>query len=111
VRATIYPFPPTPEVLAVARRINWFRSPEDALPHPIELMAYAMKHATEDDMRLLLRQIGFDGLREAIDAAPPGIIPAFFDARSRACWIARMNRYPAPPKPERRFSSTGGERG
>jgi hypothetical protein len=93
------PLPHTPALLAAAKRIVWFKPPEAALDNPIELMAYAMKHATDLDMALLLDQIGEDGLREAIDNAPPGII----DARSWAYWNAKIGRFPAPPAPQRKF--------
>lgn len=91
--------PRTPALLAAARRIVWFKPPEEALGNPIELMAYAMKHSTDQDMALLLDHIGVDGLREAIDNAPPGII----DARSWAYWHAKIGRVPAPPAPRRRL--------
>jgi hypothetical protein len=63
----------------------------------VELLAYAMKGATDEDMALLLDHIGIAGLREAIDNAPPGII----DARSWSYWNARIGRYPPPPAPQR----------
>jgi hypothetical protein len=94
------PLPRTPALLAAARRIVWFKPPEDALDNPIELMAYAMKHSTDQDMALLLRHVGEDGLREAIEKAPPGII----DARSWSYWNARIGRFPAPPAPRRRLA-------
>jgi hypothetical protein len=93
------PFPETPEFLKAAERIVWFKSPRDALQQPVQLMAYAMKHATAADMDLLLREIGPEGLVEAIDNAPPGII----DPRSWAYWNARIGRYPTPPLPTRRL--------
>jgi hypothetical protein len=77
----------------------WFKPPEEALDNPIELMAYAMKHSTDQDMALLLRHVGEDGLREAIEKAPPGIV----DARSWSYWNARIGRFPAPPAPRRRL--------
>ena len=93
------PFPATPEMLRVARRVVWFKAPEIALARPIELMAYAMRYATEKDMALLLEHVGQRGLVEAIDNAPPGII----DARSWSYWNAMIGRYPTPPMPQRRF--------
>jgi hypothetical protein len=63
----------------------------------VELMAYAMKHCTDEDMTLLLEHVGEEGLREAIDNAPAGII----DARSWSYWNARIERYPPPPAPQR----------
>ena len=61
------PFPATPEFLRAAKRIIWFKPPEEALASPIELLAYAMKASTDEDMALLLEHIGPDGLVEAID--------------------------------------------
>jgi hypothetical protein len=91
------PFPHTPEFLRAAKRIVWFRPPEQALDNPIELLAYAMKHSTDRDMALLLEHVGKKGLREAIDNAPPGII----DPRSWSYWNAKIGRIPAPPPPRR----------
>ena len=91
------PFPHTPELLRAAKRVVWFKPPEEALDNPVELMAYAMKHSTDEDMALLLEHVGEDGLREAIDNAPAGII----DARSWSYWNARIGRYPPPPAPQR----------
>ena len=94
------PLQHTPALLAAARRIVWFKSPQAALDNPIELLAYAMKHSTDEDMALLLDHIGEDGLREALDRAPPGII----DARSWAYWNARIGRFPPPPAPRRKLA-------
>jgi hypothetical protein len=91
------PLPHTPALLAAARRIVWSKPPEEALDSPIELLAYAMRQAAAEDMALLLDHIGEDGLREAIDQAPPGII----DARSWSYWNAKIGRFPAPPVPKR----------
>jgi hypothetical protein len=94
------PFPVTVELLHAAKRIIWFKSPEEALANPIELMAYAMKASTDEDMRLLLDYAGREGLIEAIDHAPAGII----DPRSWAYWNAKIGRYPAPAMPRRPIS-------
>jgi hypothetical protein len=93
------PFPATPQFLEAARRIVWFKAPEEALRRPIELMAYAMKHSLDEDMALLLAHIGAAGLMEALDKAPPGII----DRRSWAYWNVKAGRYPAPAMPTRSF--------
>ena len=52
-----------------------------------------MKHATDQDMALLLAHVGENGLREALDNAPAGII----DRRSWAYWNAKEGRSPAAP--------------
>ena len=93
------PFPETPALLRAARRIIWFKPPEEALRDPVGLLSYAMKHSTDEDMALLIERVGLGGLREALDRAPPGII----DARSWSYWNARVGRYPTPPMPTRQF--------
>ncbi|MEQ1694572.1 MAG: hypothetical protein ABL901_01910 [Hyphomicrobiaceae bacterium] len=91
------PFPQTPEFINAARRIIWFDQPEQALQDPRRLLAYALKHSTDEDMALLLAHAGLAGLREALDNAPPGII----DPRSWSYWNVKAGRYPPPPMPVR----------
>jgi len=93
------PLPHTPALLRAAKRIVWFKPPEATLDSPVELLAYAMRHATDEDMALLIALVGEDGLREAIDNAPPGIV----DARSWAYWNAKIGRFSPPPPPQRRL--------
>jgi hypothetical protein len=59
-------------------------------------LAYAMTYGTHEDMRTLRPYLGDDGLREALDRAPPGIL----DARSWSHWHLMRDRWP-PPLPER----------
>ncbi len=93
------PIPLTAETKAIARRVVWFETPATALADPIRFMAYAMRYASHQDMRVLRRHVSDDDFREALDNAPPGIV----DARSWAYWNSKMGRYPAPPMPTRRF--------
>lgn len=92
------PLPHTAALLAAARRIIWFKDPEDSLRSPVELMTYALRYATQEDMSLLLRHVGKEGLSETLDAALPGIV----DARSWAYWNLKVGRR-APPLPVRRL--------
>jgi hypothetical protein len=93
--------PLTPETAALAQRLVWFESAEEALADPIRFMAYAFARATHDDMNILRSIVSENDLREALDKAPPGII----DARSWAYWNAMMDRYPTPPLPSRTFDT------
>jgi hypothetical protein len=68
------PIPLNPETEAVARRVVRFEEPAEALEDPIRFMAYAMKHATHEDMKTLRRYVSNEDFREALDKAPPGII-------------------------------------
>jgi hypothetical protein len=87
------------ETRALARRLVWFESPEEALADPIRFMAYAFARATHEEMKALSAYMDEADLREALDKAPPGVI----DPRSWAYWNLRLGRYPAPPMPKRRF--------
>jgi hypothetical protein len=91
--------PLTPDTEALARRLVWFEEPTEALSDPARFIAYALARATHEDMKLLRRFLSDDDLREALDAAPPGII----DPRSWAYWNSKLGRYPPPPAPQRRL--------
>lgn len=97
------PYPMTPEFLRLAKRIVWFEEPETALAEPIRFTAYALRYATAEDIGLVLRHIGYEGLQEALDFAPPGII----DPRSWAYWNTMAGRYPTPPMLVRDFGGAG----
>ena len=94
------PIPLTPETEALARRLVWFEKPAEALADPVRFMAYALESGTHEDMKVLRRHLSESDIREALDAAPPGIIRP----RSWAYWNARMGRYPAPPLPKRQLA-------
>lgn len=91
------PLPRTTAWLSFAKRIIWFKAPEDALSNPLELTAYTLRQGTEDDVRFLLRQIGYHGLRDALQHAPPGIL----DPRSWSLWNLVAGFNPALPLPKR----------
>ena len=91
--------PLTEELQALAQRLVWFEAPEEALSDAVRFMAYAFERATHADMRVLRRYVSDAEMREALDAAPPGII----QPRSWAYWNAKMGRYPAPAMPRRRI--------
>jgi hypothetical protein len=95
------PLPLTPDMEALARRLVWFEEPAEALADPVRFVAYALERATHEDMKVLRAHLADADIREALDAAPAGII----GARSWAYWNARMGRYPAPPMPQRRFAA------
>lgn len=99
------PLPQTPELIDAARRIVWFKPPEETLADCRQLLAYAMRHSTDEDMALLLKHVGLHGLKDALDHAPPGII----DPRSWSYWNARIGRYPPPPMPVRTFGESSAQ--
>ena len=94
------PFPLSDELLAIAPRIIWFESAEQALSNPVRFMAYAFAYATIDEIAIIQNYVDEDGFREALDEAPPGII----DPRSWSYWNLMAGRYPPPPMPVRKFA-------
>jgi len=96
------PIPVTPGTVEVARRIIWFEEPEKALAEPVRFMAYAMTYARHVDMRVIRQYVSDEEIRQALDAAPPGII----DPRSWAYWNLRMGRFPPPPLHTRTFDGS-----
>jgi hypothetical protein len=91
------PFPATPELLAVAERVVWFKAPADALADAVHFLAHVMTYGTVEDLRALQGIAGPGEFREALEHAPPGI----FDPRSWAYWNLKCGRVPAPPLPIR----------
>ncbi len=89
--------PPTPELLAVARRIVWFKEPAETLTDPVLFLAHAMTYGTAEDLAALRGIVGMDEFCEVLDRAPPGI----FDRRSWAYWHLKCGRQPTPPLPTR----------
>jgi hypothetical protein len=91
--------PKTPELLAVAERVVWFKPPAEALADPIHFLAHVMTYGTVEDLCALQDVVGPDEFREVLDHAPPGV----FDSRSWAYWNLVYGRTPAPPLPVRRL--------
>lgn len=89
--------PPTPELLAVARRVIWFQKPKDALADPLHFLAYVMTYGTIRDLKSLEGVVGDKDYCEVLEHAPAGI----FDARSWSYWNARYGKIPTPPLPVR----------
>ena len=52
------PFPETPELLAVAERVVWFKAPREALAGPVHFLAHVMTYGTVEDLRALNGIIG-----------------------------------------------------
>jgi hypothetical protein len=86
--------PATQPLLNVARRVVWFKKPEEALADPVHFLAHVMTYGTVEDLKALK---GKDEFREALEKAPPGI----FDARSWVYWNLKCGRQPVPPLPTR----------
>ena len=89
----------TPQIKKISQRVLWFEPPQQAIADPIRFATYAMTYGTHQDMTILRQYWSDDDLKEALSKAPPGI----FDPRSWAYWNLKMDRYPTPPMPQRKF--------
>ncbi len=87
------------ELLAVAKRIFCFGTPEEALEFPKRFLTYAMTYASDEDIAILRKYFSEDDFKATLDDAAPGI----FDQSSWAKWNERYNRTPVPPLPRRQI--------
>jgi hypothetical protein len=92
------PLPKTPALLAVAKRVVWFKDPADALADPVHFLAHVMTYGTVEDLRAVESVVGEKEFLEALDHAPAGV----FDPRSWTYWNLKCGRAPAPALPVRR---------
>lgn len=91
------PLPATPQLLNVARRVVWFKEPEEVLADPVTFLAHVMTYGTVEDLKALDGFAGIEEFCEVLEHAPPGV----FDRRSWAYWNLKCGRQPAPPLPVR----------
>ena len=88
-----------PRLLRVAKRMVWFKAPEDTLRDPVFFLNHVMTWGTVDDIRVARSFFDEDDFRTALRQAHPGI----FDPRSWSYWHLMLRMDPAPPLPERRL--------
>jgi hypothetical protein len=87
------------ELLAVAKRIFWFGTPEEALEFPRRFLTYAMTYASDEDIETLRKYFSEDDFKAVLDDPVPGN----FDRDSWAKWNQHYDRTPVPPLPKRRI--------
>ena|SRR5258707_14320299 len=87
------------ELLAVAKRIFWFGTPEEALEFPLRFLTCAMTYASDEDIEILGKYFSDNDFKATLDDSAPGI----FDRGSWAKWNERYGRTPIPPLPRRRI--------
>ena len=97
--ATSEPPPHSPELLAVAKRVVWFKPPVVTLADDVFFLNFLMVYGTAEDVMVARQRYDDDDFRRALRNAMPGI----FDERSWAYWHARLDMGPAPPRPVRKF--------
>ena len=88
-----------PELLNMARRVVWFKAPEEALQDTVLFVNHVMIWGNPEDVATMRRHFDDDQLRRALRDAYPGI----FDARSWAYWHCVLGMASVPPLPVRRL--------
>lgn len=89
--------PRSPELIRVAKRMVWFKPPEETLRDPAFFLNHVMTWGTVEDIRVARAHFDDGDFRAALRQAHPGI----FDARSWSYWHLILGMDPAPPLPER----------
>jgi len=83
------------DLLRVAKRVVWFKQPEDAIKDVKLFLAHVMTYGTLTDIATTLRYFSEDDFKSVIMDPPPGV----FDRRSWTYWNVRYNREPVPGSP------------
>jgi hypothetical protein len=87
----------TPALQQLARRLIWWKRPEEALCWPDRLIAQVMTLGTWDDIQTARSEWGDEGFRRVLQSPPPGV----FDPRSWNYWHVVFGLAPVPPMPVR----------
>ena len=61
------------ELLAVAKRIFWFGTPEEALEFPKRFLTYSITYASEEDIELLRKYFRDSDFEATLCDPAPGI--------------------------------------
>jgi len=84
----------------VAKRVVWFKKPEEALQDTNLFLAQVMTYGTLSDVTTTLHYFSESDFESVFDDPPPGI----FDRRSWTYWNVRYRREPVPALPSRNFA-------
>ena len=92
-------FPKTPELLQIAKRVVWFKEPEDTLENPVHFLTYLMTYGFYEDVKVVKQYVALEDFSYVLEHASPGV----FDPRSWAYWNLMCNHLPIPPMPQRKI--------
>ena len=85
------------ELIAVAKSVNWYMTPQEVLRDVPLFVAQVLDHGLVRDVLALRRHLTDDQLREAIRNAPPGI----FHKKSWNFWHIMLDMGEVPQLPKR----------
>ncbi len=83
--------------MELAKRLFWWKSPEEALGDQNRFLVQVMAIGTWDDVILSKEYWTEDEFRLALKDAPPGV----FDIRSWSYWHRTLGVLPIPSLPQR----------
>jgi hypothetical protein len=86
-----------PDLCAIAQRVIWFESAQDALHQPKRFLAYLMTFGTVEEILTARKYFSHQDFEVVLTDPPAGI----FDIRSWSYWNGVHNRFPVPPLPQR----------
>ena len=87
------------ELEALARRMIWWKAPDEALQHPGRLLAQVMALGTWEDVQLAKRLWPKEKFLAILANAPAGV----FDRRSWVYWHTILGLPSVPPLPKRQL--------
>jgi hypothetical protein len=87
------------DLQTVAKRVVWFKTPEDAIKDVKVFLAHVMTYGTLTDIAVTLRYFSEDDFKSVLTDPPPGI----FDRRSWTYWNLRYHQEPVPDLPKRKL--------
>ena len=77
----------------VAKRVVWFKVPDETLRDVKLFLAHVMTYGTLSDISTVLEDFPEEDFKATINDPPPGV----FDLRSWTYWNVRYHREPVPP--------------
>lgn len=87
------------DLQAVAKRVVWFKTPEDALRDAKLFLAHVMTYGTLSDISITLQHFSESDFEAVLNDPPAGV----FDRRSWTYWNLRYRREPVPALPKRKI--------
>ena len=94
------------ELRRVAKRVVWFKPPEETLNEPTLFLAHVMTYGTLADIVTAMKFYSDDDFDRVLREPPAGI----FDVRSWTYWNLHFRHEPVPPLPSRNLPSTEDQR-
>jgi hypothetical protein len=87
------------DLLHVAKRVVWFKAPDDAVKDVKLFPAHVMTYGTLTDITTTLQYFSEKDFEAVLNDPPPGV----FDRRSWTYWNVRYHREPVPELPKRQI--------